>query len=144
MKLLARTFLFLTAAASLAACGAPPSEGAASPAPRRDPNLITREEIDASGASNALDLVRTQRPRWLQKRGLSTTRTVEGGGAESPEQTAIIVYVDDVKMGDEMALRGVNLPLVRWMRYLDATTATQRYGTGHSAGAIVISTRDRG
>ena len=62
-------------ATALAAC----ASGGGSGGPRRDPNLITAEELAEYTTLSALDVIRRLRPRWLQSRGttpLRSSRTV--------------------------------------------------------------------
>jgi len=94
----------------------------------RDRDVITAEEIAASDASNALQLVQRLRPSFLQTRG----QWANG-------QTPIIVYVNTVKMSDPSALERIPVSEVKEIRYLNGRDATQRYGMGHEAGAIIVT-----
>ena len=62
-------------ATALAAC----SSTGGSSGPRRDPNLITAEELSEYATLSALDVVRRLRPRWLTGRGQGT------GGMNRPQ-----------------------------------------------------------
>jgi hypothetical protein len=53
----------------------------------------------------------------------------------------IQVYLGGAKIGTLDALRDISVSTVREIRYLDAAEATQRYGTGNSGGAIVLTPR---
>jgi hypothetical protein len=129
------------AAGGGATAGAPPAtpQGEArSTRVRRDPNLITRQEIDASAATNALQVVQRLRPNFLNVRGTSTF-----GNAADP---GIVVYTNGVKMGavmpsDKSVLEGIQAQDIQQIQYLSAEDATQRYGTGHVHGAILITVR---
>ena len=113
---------------------------------KRDRYLISQEEVSASSAQNAYDLVRNLRPQWLRLRGDHTirTRTVTtpvGGEASVLETGEIIVYLDGVRYGKHEDLRGLPLGDIGTLRFLDASSATQRFGTGHSHGAILVTSR---
>ena len=121
------TLLFLTAfgfATGLAACASGGGSGDGSP--RRNPNLITAEELVAYPTVSALDAIRRLRPRWLQARG--------GMRAQ--------VVVDGARMGDlEDALQSIQAASVRTMQYLSSSDATMRFGTNYAGGAIEVITR---
>lgn len=115
----------------LAAC----SSGRATPEvgemrARRDANLLTRQELAETHVSDSYEAVRMLRPAWLQKRGsLSAT-----------QPTDIKVYLDNVQLGGPQSLRSIPVNSVQKMQFLDAATATQRWGTGNVHGAILVST----
>lgn len=113
---------------------------------RGDRHRITLEEIHASPASNLYDAVRALRPAWLRTRGHSSLQlaTVPGGRGDSisvPAASEIVVYVDGVRFGTQSSLRDLAPHDVAAMEYLDAGAATQRWGTGHPHGAILVSRR---
>lgn len=113
----------------LAACSAAAGPQTGEMRTRRDTNVITREEIGATSASDAYEIVRLLRPRWLIKRGaLSAT-----------QQSDIVVYVDNVHIGGPGALRSIPTLSVMRMEFLNASSATQRWGTNHVHGAILVS-----
>lgn len=97
---------------------------------RRDRNALSAEEIQASMQTDALGIVRTLRPAWLRSRG---TGSLRGPGA------TVRVYVDGRMAGGVEALRQVPASSIREMRYMDASQATQRYGTDHGAGVIQVT-----
>lgn len=137
---LVRPVLLLVLGASLAACaGAAAEAGSAGSPPaanervRRSPNRITLQEIESSGALDLLDLVQRLRPMWLRSRGAGTINRL---GDE-----VVRVYVDGVAAGGPQALRGIPTSRVRSLRYLSASEATTKWGTGHARGAIEVSTR---
>ncbi len=121
--------LALTLTLALAAC----ASGARTPpgAPRADPNLITAEEIATTHAQNALDAVRQLRPRFLMTQG-GTTRA-----------HGVQVMVDDVPRGGASVLSSINPTQVVEIRYLDASEATMKYGTGYTGGLILVKTGQR-
>lgn len=109
----------------VAACA---STGSDSPRSRTSPNLITVEEIAAQRSSNAYELVQSLRPGWLRTRGtVSITQS-----------TGIAVYLDNIQLGGIDSLRSISMSGIHSLRFIDAGSATQRWGTGHPHGAIQL------
>lgn len=115
-------------AAAIVAC-APPAKSGGS----RESNLITREEIAATQASNAYDAIRNLRPMFLRSRGQTTFDPSIG---QTP-----IVFVDGQRFGTIETLKSMPVGEVSSIRFLSAADATNRYGTGYTAGVIEVSTR---
>jgi hypothetical protein len=84
--------------------------------------------------NNGYEAVQRLRPRWLIERG-PTTLNVGGN--------PVVVYVDNQRMGGVDELRNLAIPVIEQIRYLDASAATTRYGTGHANGAIEVTTKRR-
>ena len=140
-----RTSLLLVLAL---ACVHSVAEAQTASKPRRDRNVLTAEEIDEASASTVYELVRSKRPRWLSVRGSSTLRTAAGTDMLGrpmiyPAEAEIAVYFDDVKRGSQETLRSISTNTVETIQYLDAASATQRFGTNHEYGAILIRRRVR-
>lgn len=117
-------------ALSLSAC----ASGAPSSGTTRTPNLITQEDIQGTNYSSAYEVVQRLRPRWLRAR-----QAPSFGG-----EFAIMVYVDNVRYGEVESLRSIPAPTVGSMEWIDAGTATQRWGTGNAGGAIAVTTQRGG
>jgi len=100
---------------------------------KRDPNLITQDEIERVTATNAYDAVQMLRPSFLRTRGVTSAVTV------MPEMA--IVYLDGMKMGDVGQLQRIPTVGIVSIRYINAIDANQRYGRGHEGGAILVDTR---
>jgi hypothetical protein len=119
------------------------------PAPRprrRDPSLLTRYEIVAAGARNVFELVQAERPQWLRQRGQNTLRlgTVigpRGDEFEAMTQIPIVVYHDGIRLGDVTTLRNIPTQQIASVRFVGAREATQRWGSDHTAGVILLSSR---
>jgi hypothetical protein len=115
----------------------PAPEPAAREAPRkkvrRNSSKITAEEIREAAASHpdGFLLVQSLRPAWFRMRGVSSINRSE----------MVRVYVDGMPMGGPGTLRQVDATIIGEMEYLDGPTATQRFGTDHGAGAILLRTR---
>jgi len=97
---------------------------------KRNAKVILSDEIRASAAGTAYELVQSLRPTWLNKRGPQSLQN-EGD---------IHVYIGETRMGDSDALREIAAASISSIRYLDAKEANYKFGQGHPYGAIVIST----
>jgi hypothetical protein len=109
----------------LLAC-APPSTARTG----RDPNVITREEIFASHATNAYDAVSMLRPSFLQ---LHAVTTINGSDSGYPR-----VYLDHILFGDITSLKSLDAIGVLEIHYYNGTDAQGRFGLGNVAGAIEV------
>lgn len=97
-------------------------------------DVITAEDIRAvEGRTTALQLVERLQPGWLRGRG---PVGMDAGAAE------VVVYVNGQRLagGREQLSRYVAAELHE-LRHLSAMEATQRFGTGHTSGAILVITR---
>jgi hypothetical protein len=115
--------------ASTAGCSAATGGGGA----RGDARMITTEEMDASGHTDAYTLVQALRPQWLRVRGRSSVNV----------PPRVWVYLDGAQMGGPDHLRNIATHTISSLRYLDGMEASQRWGLDHGAGAIVVATRGR-
>lgn len=118
-------------------------------------DLITAVDIAADptlAGRSAFEVVERVRPRMLQTRGHTSTRAAQdqfpgvGGGAGGSETggasgVSLAVYVDGARAGGVEALRRVPAERIESIRRLSAADATTLYGTGHSTGALVVTTR---
>jgi hypothetical protein len=125
----------LIAALLLAGCGSSQQADSATPAPTAapetsgeadaasDPNTITAEQIAATGAATAFEVVDRLHREWLRDK-------LSGG--------AVSVYQDNQKLGGEDALRDLQVQDVAALQYLDGRTAIMRWGADASGGVIVV------
>lgn len=112
----------------------------------RNRDKIEVDELRASPSTNLYQLIRSKRPHWLNTRGLATMATVSGTGLDGSAVTAtaepeIVVYVDNARFGTHESLRSLQSDDVDMLEYLNGVAATQRFGTGHVHGAIVVTRR---
>lgn len=99
---------------------------------RRHPDVISAEEIaERNDLQTAGDAVRRLRPAFLRVRA-------SGGPASTAEP--IRVYVDGIMVGEVSALTQIQVSIVKEIRKLSSSDATTRFGTGHTAGAILVTT----
>ena len=128
----ARTIAVLLLSASLlTACAGSKRAGSTA----RNPNLITRAEIEdarQSGVRDLYELIDRLRPSWLQTRSQRSLAL----------ETLIAVYQNETRMGGVDILRSYRLDAVSSLRYLDAAQAMLLPGIGsaHVEGAIIITT----
>lgn len=124
-----------TAIVVLAGCA---SGGGGASAAKQNPNLISTEEIVASSASNAYEVIQRLRPSFLRTRG-----AVHGtpGAANAMEMVDLVVYLNENRLGGSDQLRQISTTDIREIRYFNSSEATTKWGTGHSAGAIQIVSR---
>lgn len=115
-----------------AACGSSGRSALGSPLA---PDVISQEEIQASSATNAYDLVAQVRPNWLRGRGTPSFRSRQ---VELP-----VVYLGGRRQGSLEILRSFAANAIVELRYINATTATTRYGNGHAGGIIEVVLRQR-
>lgn len=99
-------------------------------------NLITEAEISSSAYQNALEVVQNLRPQMLIPRGVGSDAT-----GLSAASIPIIIYMDDVRLGEPSSLQNIPASRVKEIRFMNARDATTRYGTGHSSGVIAVTTK---
>ena len=116
------------------------------PKQSRDRDKIELDEVRSHPSTNVYQLIKSARPHWLSTRGLTTLQTVRGANAvRRPTTMAVtperIVYVDNSRFGTHASLRSLQSDDVASLEYLNANAATQRFGTGHAHGAILVYRR---
>jgi hypothetical protein len=141
---LTRSLLVGAALAGAAGCassgtagqaGEPQTTVVSSPMPRtqrKDPNVITEAELASRSTLTARQAIEQLRPQFLRIRGTTTL-----GNAQTSD--VIWVYVDGTRMGTLEVLNNIGVHEIREIRYLNPSEATNRYGTGHVQGAILIT-----
>ncbi len=140
---LTRTLLVGAALAGAGACassgtagqaGEPQTTAVSSPAPRqrKDPNVITEAELASRSSLTARQAIEQLRPQFLRVRGTTTL-----GNAQTSD--VIWVYFEGTRMGTVEVLNNIGVQEIREIRYLSPSEATNRYGTGHVQGAIVVT-----
>jgi hypothetical protein len=112
-------------AASFLAC-APPSTARSG----QEPNVITKEEILGTNASNVYDAVSRLRPNFLTYHGQTTLRGSDTGYPR--------VYLNRMLFGDINSLKTMSPTGVREIRYYNGSDASSRFGLDNASGAIEI------
>jgi hypothetical protein len=137
MTRLTRTLLGVGALIAAAACASSGTTtttvaAGAGARPRKDPNVITAEELASRPALTARQAIEQLRPQFLRTRGTTTL-----GNASSTDM--IWVYFDGTRMGGLDVLNNISVSEIREIRYLSPSEATNRWGTGHVQGAILVT-----
>lgn len=122
-----RLFAVFSCALVLAGACQQTASTAASPSTTR--NVLNRAQID-SRYTTAYEAVEGLRSNWLITRGADSFRN----------PSVIRVYLDNVSLGDTETLRRITVESIAYIKWVDAATATQRWGTNHGAGVIYVST----
>jgi hypothetical protein len=100
---------------------------------RPSSDVITREELTGQGLANAYEAVQRLRPAFLRSRGPVSVR--------DPRPAMPLVYVNGVRYGEPQTLRNLRVQEVEEIRFISATDATTRWGTGHTGGVIEVMLR---
>src|SRR5688572_26462912 len=102
---------------------------------------IRSVEIDLRRAEfvTAYDIVRTLRPGLLVSREIARGRQPQGTLWQSSH--GIKVYLDGIAYGGLESLATIPAASVLDVRWLSALDATTRFGTGNTAGAILVTSR---
>lgn len=135
-----RIVFVLGAVILLGGCGGGGTSAAGTPAAsaprpaRGSANVITEAEIQGANVNNAYEAIQRLRPAMLRGRGSASSDDQSG-------TQGLVVYVDGSPLGGVQALGNISALNVREIRYLNASDATTRFGTGHPVGAILVTTR---
>lgn len=126
---MSRHFRIAVAVLSLAAAGSCAS--GRTPKPQSSygaGNTLSADDIAETAATNLYDAIQRLRPQWL-----TSSRIRRGGSGDD-----LVVYLDNNRYGSMNSLRQLSVGGVQEVRYFGATEATNRYGTGHTGGAIQV------
>lgn len=111
------------------ACARPQTVG---PSPSNS-DEITEDEIAATTASNAYEVIRKLRANFLSFRGKTSLL-----GTSNADPT---VYVDDQAYGPISSLRTIPASQITRIRMYRSWEATTKYGMGNMGGVIAVSTK---
>ena len=100
---------------------------------RGGPNLILRAELEEYRGESAYRTIDLIRRRWVRPIRSSAARSVYAR-----------VVIDGSRRRELSDLRSMSVDAIETMRYLSATDATTKYGTGYLGGVIEVTTRGRG
>jgi hypothetical protein len=135
--------LALCAATACSSSGSSASQTASAPvtrdttaagaSTRGSRNVLTEADLMKSTARDALQAIQILRPDWLRSRG--SAASISGGVAE------VVVYLNGQRFGGPEALSQFQPTALKEARYMSASEATNRFGTGHNSGAILIRTK---
>jgi hypothetical protein len=96
--------------------------------------VITEDEIIASRASNAFEVINKLRANFLNNRG----ETALNRNQSNPYPT---VYVDDQEFGPISTLSSIPAAQISMIRLYRVSEANAKYGTHNLSGVIAIFTR---
>ena len=96
-------------------------------------NLINREQLDAMPSITARDAVERLHRDWLRGRG-GSVQTATG-------RVYPVVFVDGRRFGELPVLRQFGVEELEEIRFLSASDATTRFGTGYPGGIINLILR---
>ena len=95
----------------------------------RNAGRLTKTEMLQAHFQDVYEAVESLRSTWLNVHGPDSFRR--------PSQ--VLVYYDEVRLGGVSTLRTVMVDAIAWIRFYNGVEATMRFGVGHSAGVIYIS-----
>jgi hypothetical protein len=121
------------AALASSAVGCAGVHGVSASPSRDDANVLSEVQLSRFERLNGYEALRRLKPSWLSTRGQAAL--------VAPEREAIRLYVDGVYAGDAAELRLVPVHEIGEIRHLSGPQATLFFGIGHSAGAIMVTTR---
>jgi outer membrane cobalamin receptor len=99
-----------------------------------DTQLITEDEIEASRAPTAFEVIQKLRANFLSYRG-------ETSLDRSKSRPYPTVYVDGQAFGPIGTLRNIPASQIATIRLYRSWDATTKFGTGNMGGVIAITTR---
>ncbi len=137
--LLVLTALTASAAALPAVAQDQPQKAKEEKKPKRNPDVISLEEIEGvrNQASNGMDIVQRLRPTFLRTRGATTMM----GGTSANATPKPMVVLDGSPHGELETLRQISAISIKEIRYLNGANATTKFGTDYGGGAILVTTR---
>ena len=121
-------FLFAPLGLGCASTGGAPQQTSGS-----NRNLINREQLDAMPSITARDAVERLHRDWLRGRG-GSVQTATG-------RVYPVVFVDGRRFGELPVLRQFGVEEIEEIRFLSASDATTRFGTGYPGGIINLILR---
>jgi len=127
-RLIVASFALMIGLAGCASGGSGSSGGGSGGGGGGNTTRLTAEQLTDHQDLDLFQVIRQLRARWLTSRGRGTPVVVVDG---APRQGGI------------EELRSLRVSDVQELRYMSASDATTRFGTGYEAGAILVTTRRR-
>jgi hypothetical protein len=113
-------------ALTFALVGCASGSGSRDGAPRGNSTRIVESELVSYQADDAYTAIQRLRPQWLRSRSGAAPVVIMDG---TQHQVGLSV------------LRTIRASELQELRYLSASDATTRYGTGFDGGAILLTTK---
>src|ERR1700737_4765889 len=109
---------------------------------RHEARLITREDIERSGAVDAFDaLKRAGSYLNISERKRGDVRITERGRSSFLLSPQILLIVDGVLMTNLNVLHEIRAENLDWIRVMTGAEATPQYGTDAANGVVLVATR---
>lgn len=99
-----------------------------------DPQVITEDEIVASHAANAFEVIHKLRANFLTSRGQTAMN-------RTTANTYPTVYLDDQEFGPISTLSSIPAGQIAMIRLYRVSEANAKYGTHSLTGVISITTK---
>lgn len=96
--------------------------------PAYDASVLSQDKLTDPHFLTLYDAIEALRPSWLKARGPDSIFN----------PTAVLVYMDDNKLGEVGTLRSIDPGSVRYVQFLDGLAASARWGVGHGSGVILV------
>src|SRR5262245_45092776 len=136
------SIVLVTASACASGGSATPSTSGAPQRVNRDRNLITQEELSASGlrAESVLDAIRSLRPQFLSQRGVQSFKC---GASTSECQTDadagnVHASIDNGRILPIQELANMHVNSVIEIQFLPTAAAMQKFGTAALEGPVIL------
>jgi hypothetical protein len=161
LKQSVRAMLALTiAGAGLTACASAAGSANGTTAQPSSRYLLTAADLGNAKADNLYDAIVKMRPEFLRGHGENTSfvqQNINGGskdpgsagmGSSSSAGAAVInsavpviAYRDNSRLASVDDLKQILLSQVAEVRYMPGPEASVRFGTNHSSGAIIVTSK---
>jgi hypothetical protein len=125
------TRLYVLALSVCVACAT--ATGGSGGSTGHDYNRISAEEVAASTAQNAYELINKTRPQYLKSRGKTTVLL------DTPDRAS--VFMDGVLFGDPETLKSIATSGIREIRFYPGNEAGVKFGSQYGAGVIDIKSK---
>jgi outer membrane cobalamin receptor len=111
-------------------------------AARHEARLITREDIERSGAVDAFDAIKRAGSYLnISERKRGDIRITERGRSSFMLSPQILLIVDGVMMTNLNSLHDIRAENLDWIRVMTGAEATPQYGTDAANGVVLVATR---
>ncbi len=132
-----RAAVSVIAVVTLAACAS--GGTSAGGKTRYSQNVITADELATVDVTDAYQAIQRLRPQFLTNSRGPTQMGTRSGTTDS----GIQVYMNDQRLGDVSSLSQIPKNDIQEIRFLSASEASSRFGTGNTSGAIVVTRKSR-
>lgn len=133
---LVRGLVGVAGLAGLMTLGACATTGAGSGEASADRDVLTHAQLAGLEHLSAYDVVRRLKPAWLR-----TGRGQDSFVSGMQSRRGVRVYVNGALLGTVVELRQIPSRDVQEIRHMDPREATMEFGTDHTEGALLVTTR---